>query len=143
MKFAKVLSRSGQSLLAARARGIANTVKQEQEALIADSKRKAQGIINELTNLMDLSINSTTSLTPVSKDFNPKRFVEEIQNKKSELRDTLVDWKIAIETHNEWFPEEAISMPKELAEVWGLGITLVEDEEEEIKKQEEEEILSL
>jgi hypothetical protein len=27
MKFAKVLSRSGQSLLAARARGIANTVK--------------------------------------------------------------------------------------------------------------------
>lgn len=32
-------------------------------------------------------------------------------------------------------------MPKELAEVWGLGITLVE--EEEIKKQEEEEILSL
>lgn len=44
MKFAKVLSRSGQSLLAARARGIANTVKQEQEALIADSKRKAQGI---------------------------------------------------------------------------------------------------
>lgn len=32
---------------------------------------------------------------------------------------------------------------KELAEVWGLGITLVEDEEEEIKKQEEEEILSL
>jgi len=131
MKFAKVLSRSGQSLLAARARGIANTVKQEQEALIADSKRKAQGIINELTNLMDLSINSTTSLSPVSKDFNPKRFVEEIQNKKSELRD------------NEWFPEEAISMPKELAEVWGLGITLVEDEEEEIKKQEEEEILSL
>ena len=62
--------------------------------------------------------------------------MEEIQNKKSELRDTLVDWKIAIETHNEWFPEEAISMPKELAEVWGLGITLVEDEEEEIKKQE-------
>ena len=105
-------------MLAARARGIANTVKQEQEALIADSKRKAQGIINELTNLMDLSINSTTSLSPVSKDFNPKRFVEEIQNKKSELRDTLVDWKIAIETHNEWFPEEAISMPKELAEVW-------------------------
>lgn len=130
MKFAKVLSRSGQSLLAARARGIANTVKQEQEALIADSKRKAQGIINELTNLMDLSINSTTSLSPVSKDFNPKRFVEEIQNKKSELRDTLVDWKIAIETHNEWFLEEAISMPKELAEVWGLGITLVEDDEE-------------
>lgn len=84
---------------------------------------------------MDLSINSTTSLSPVSKDFNPKRFVEEIQNKKSELRDTLVDWKIAIETHNEWFPEEAISMPKELAEVWGLGITLVEDEEEEIKKK--------
>lgn len=30
MKFAKVLSRSGQSLLAARARDIANTVKQEQ-----------------------------------------------------------------------------------------------------------------
>jgi hypothetical protein len=48
-----------------------------------------------------------------------------------------------LKTHNEWFPEEAISMPKELAEVWGLGITLVEDEEEEIKKQEEEEILSL
>lgn len=137
MKFAKVLSRSGQSLLAARARGIANTVKQEQEALIADSKRKAQGIINELTNLMDLSINSTTSLSPVSKDFNPRRFVEAIQNKKSELRDTLVDWKIAIETYNEWFPDEAISMPKELTEVWGLGITLVEDDEEKEETVEE------
>lgn len=56
--------------------------------------------------------------------------MEAIQNKKSELRDTLVDWKIAIETHNEWFPDEAISMPKELTEVWGLGITLVEDDEE-------------
>lgn len=136
MKFAKVLSRSGQSLLAARARGIANTVKQEQEALIADSKRKAQGIINELTNLMDLSINSTTSLSPVSKDFNPKRFVEEIQNKKSELRDTLVDWKIAIETHNEWFPEDAVTLPKELGNVVGLGIILM-DEESDDKEIEE------
>lgn len=82
MKFAKVLSRSGQSLLAARARGIANTVKQEQEALIADSKRKAQGIINELTNLMDLSINSTTSLSPVSKDFNPNVLWKKFKTRK-------------------------------------------------------------
>lgn len=48
MKFAKVLSRSGQSLLAARARGIANTVKQEQEALIADSKRKLKVLSTSL-----------------------------------------------------------------------------------------------
>ena len=136
MKFAKVLSRSGQSLLAARARGIANTVKQEQEALIADSKRKAQGIINELTNLMDLSINSTTSLSPVSKDFNPRRFVEAIQNKKSGLRDVLVDWKIAVETYNEWFPEDAVTLPKELGNVVGLGIILM-DEESDDKEIEE------
>lgn len=129
MKFKKVLSRSGQGLLQARANNIANTVKAEQEQIISEKKRAAQELLNNLTNLMDLSINNTTSLSPVDKDFSASAFVKEVQNKKEELRDVLVDWKIAIETFNEWFPEEAITMPKELKEVHGLGIILLEDED--------------
>lgn len=85
---------------------------------------------------MDLSINNTTSLSPVDKDFNPKQFVETIHIKKSGLRDVLVDWKIAVETYNEWFPEDAVTLPKELGNVVGLGIILM-DEESDDKEIEE------
>jgi hypothetical protein len=136
MKFKSILSRSGQGLLNARATNIANIVKAEQEQVIAIYKREAQRLINELTNLMDLSINNTTSLSPVDKDFNPKQFVETIHIKKSGLRDVLVDWKIAVETYNEWFPEDAVTLPKELGNVVGLGIILM-DEESDDKEIEE------
>ena len=128
MKFKSILSRSGQGLLNARATNIANIVKAEQEQVIATYKREAQRLINELTNLMDLSINNTTSLSPVDKDFNPKQFVETIHIKKSGLRDVLVDWKIAVETYNEWFPEDAVTLPKELGNVVGLGIIIMDEE---------------
>jgi hypothetical protein len=136
MKFKSILSRSGQGLLNARATNIANIVKAEQEQVIATYKREAQRLINELTNLMDLSINNTTSLSPVDKDFNPKQFVETIHTKKSGLRDALVDWKIAVETYNEWFPEDAVTLPKELGNVVGLGIILMDEEsdDKEIEK---------
>ena len=136
MKFKSILSRSGQGLLNARATNIANIVKAEQEQVIATYKREAQRLINELTNLMDLSINNTTSLSPVDKDFNPKQFVETIHIKKSGLHDVLVDWKIAVETYNEWFPEDAVTLPKELGNVVGLGIILM-DEESDDKEIEE------
>lgn len=136
MKFKSILSRSGQGLLNARATNIANIVKAEQEQVIATYKREAQRLINGLTNLMDLSINNTTSLSPVDKDFNPKQFVETIHTKKSGLRDVLVDWKIAVETYNEWFPEDAVTLPKELGNVVGLGIILM-DEESDDKEIEE------
>lgn len=136
MKFKSILSRSGQGLLNARATNIANIVKAEQEQVIATYKREAQRLINELTNLMDLSINNTTSLSPVDKDFNPKQFVETIHIKKNGLRDVLVDWKIAVETYNEWFPEDAVTLPKELGNVVGLGIILM-DEESDDKEIEE------
>lgn len=136
MKFKSILSRSGQGLLNARATNIANIVKAEQEQVIATYKREAQRLINELTNLMDLSINNTTSLSPVDKDFNPKQFVEAIHTKKSGLRDVLVDWEIAVETYNEWFPEDAVTLPKELGNVVGLGIILM-DEESDDKEIEE------
>ena len=136
MKFKSILSRSGQGLLNARATNIANIVKAEQEQVIATYKREAQRLINELTNLMDLSINNTTSLSPVDKDSNPKQFVETIHIKKSGLRDVLVDWKIAVETYNEWFPEDAVTLPKELGNVVGLGIILM-DEESDDKEIEE------
>ena len=61
MNFKKMLSRSGDGLLQARANNIANTVKTEQEQVISEYKRTALSLMNQLTNLMDLSINNTTS----------------------------------------------------------------------------------
>lgn len=46
MNFKKILSRSGQSLLQARANNIANTVKAEQEQLVSNYKRDALALIN-------------------------------------------------------------------------------------------------
>ena len=69
---------------------------------------------------MDLSINNTTSLSPVDRDFNPREFCEKIHALKSTLRDALIDWKIALETYNAWFPESELNMPKELKNICGL-----------------------
>lgn len=115
MKFKSILSRSGQGLLNARATNIANIVKAEQEQVISTYKREAQRLINELTNLMDLSINNTTSLSPVDKDFNPKQFVETIHIKKSGLRDVLVDWKLLLKLTTNGFQKMQSHCQKNLA----------------------------
>lgn len=130
MNFKKMLSRSGDGLLQARANNVANTVKTEQEQVISEYKRTALSLMNQLTNLMDLSINNTTSLSPVDRDFNPREFCEKIHALKSTLRDALIDWKIALETYNVWFPEDRLSMPKELENVCGLEFDVLEAEEE-------------
>lgn len=130
MNFKKMLSRSGDGLLQARANNIANTVKTEQEQVISEYKRTALSLMNQLTNLMDLSINNTTSLSPVDRDFNPREFCEKIHALKSTLRDALIDWKIALETYNVWFPEDRLSMPKELENVCGLEFDVLEAEED-------------
>ena len=130
MNFKEMLSRSGDGLLQARANNIANTVKTEQEQVISEYKRTALSLMNQLTNLMDLSINNTTSLSPVDRDFNPREFCEKIHALKSTLRDALIDWKIALETYNVWFPEDRLSMPKELENVCGLEFDVLEAEEE-------------
>lgn len=131
MNFKKILSRSGQSLLQARANNIANTVKAEQEQLVSNYKRDALALINELTNLMDLSIDNTTSLSPVSKDFNPAEFVATINTKKQELRDIMVEWKVALQTYNQWFPEDPMQMPEMLRTISGLDIDILDDEDVE------------
>lgn len=130
MNFKKMLSRSGDGLLQARANNIANTVKTEQEQVISEYKRTALSLMNQLTNLMDLSINNTTSLSPVDRDFNPREFCEKIHALKSTLRDALIDWKIALETYNVWFPEDRLSMSKELENVCDLEFDVLEAEEE-------------
>lgn len=130
MNFKKMLSRSGNDLLQVRANNIANTVKNEQEQIISEYKRTALSLINQLTNLMDLSINNTTSLSPVDKDFDPREFCEKIQDLKSTLRDALIDWKIALETYNAWFPESELNMPKELKNICGLDYDVLDVEEE-------------
>lgn len=127
MNFKKMLSRSGQGLLQSRANNIANTVKAEQEQLVSCFKRRSLSIISELTNLMDLSINDSTSLSPVGKDFRPAEFCERVHTLKCELRDALIDWKIAIETHNSWFPEDSMSYPEELKGVIGLDFDVLAD----------------
>lgn len=115
-----------------RANNIANTVKNEQEQIISEYKRTALSLINQLTNLMDLSINNTTSLSPVDKDFDPREFCEKIQDLKSTLRDALIDWKIALETYNAWFPEDELDMPKELKNICGLDYDVLSVEEEPV-----------
>lgn len=130
MNFKKMLSRSGNDLLQVRANNIANTVKNEQEQIISKYKRTALSLINQLTNLMDLSINNTTSLSPVDKDFDPREFCKKIQDLKSTLRDALIDWKIALETYNAWFPESELNMPKELKNICGLDYDVLGVEEE-------------
>lgn len=125
MNFRSMLSRSGQNLLNDRAQNITNIVKAEQEQLIGESKRKSLNLIAELTNLMDLSINNTTSLSPVDKDFVARDFVVAVQRKKEQLRDSMIDWKIGVETFQEWFPEEEMAMPKVLLSVDGSFSTSI------------------
>lgn len=80
---------------------------------------------------MDLSIDNTTSLSPVSKDFNPAEFVATINQKKQELRDIMVEWKVALQTYNQWFPEDQMQVPEMLRTISGLDIDILDDEDVE------------
>lgn len=105
-RFAKQMSRSNVELRSQRAQTAAAVARMEQETLVNELARKKLGLENELEDLTDFGPEQTTSLRPTHRDFDPKKWVQQVQNTKLELVNVSVELDIAQKTLKEWFVEE-------------------------------------
>lgn len=106
-KFESNLVLSDGSIKKNRARIIGSQAKSAQEKLIAALKDRKDNLDLELDNLQDLSPNSTTSLVVADgKNFDPNRWVAEVQRVKIQLITTKVELDTAQATYKEWFVDE-------------------------------------
>lgn len=121
MEFKGILSRSGQSLLESRAANISNLVKFEQEEIINDLRKEILRKESELDSIQDLSINNTTSLNPVKADFKPSDFCKKIHEIKINTQNLIMEYIIAVNTFNDWFPTEEKSIPQNYYDIVNLN----------------------
>lgn len=88
-----------------RAEAMATEAEIEMTAMVNEYKRRKAKLELKLASLTDLSPDSTTSLNPRSKDWNPKSWVTELQNVKLELADVKLALETAEATYKEFFSE--------------------------------------
>lgn len=96
----------------------AKGIKEQRASIIENSARKAQenlvrtltdelDLLNEkLLNLEDMSPDNTYSLRPTGKDFDPRRWVNELQNTKIAILNKEIEITVAKTTMTEWFVDE-------------------------------------
>lgn len=108
--FEKSLTVSGSGIMEKRAKTIATATEQESEKYILNLKRELNKLQSEEETLCDLGPEDNTSLRPASKDFNPEKWVAEM-NRIVEEQDLLtIRLKIAEKIHARFFakaPEES------------------------------------
>jgi hypothetical protein len=106
-KFMQLISSNGNETLNRRASSIATTAEIKQQNLVNSLKSKREELKLDIANLTDLAPDSTDSLRPGSKDWNPETWVEQLQSKKEELYSIEISLKIAQETYDEYFREKS------------------------------------
>ena len=106
-KFAKLISDTGNSTLTRRASNIAQTAEIAQQNMLNSMKQKKAELELKLDSLTDLAPDTTDSLRPGSKDWDAPKWALEIQNIKQDLYFLNIQIKIAAETYNEYFTEQA------------------------------------
>lgn len=102
--FKEDLKKSGQSVLDARAQNVYEMTKIEEESYLQEKRRVVLSLQNELNNLKDLSIKSTTSLV-VGENFNPKEWVNNRHDIEASLRIAKIEYALAKKVDQEEFPE--------------------------------------
>lgn len=104
-KFLENLTNREDKLLGRRAENVNNRARITYESLINKIKLEMEQKNMRLQDLIDLGPSSTTSLNPVSSDWNPNEWVNEIQSLKFDIYDLQIQLKLALETFKELFVE--------------------------------------
>lgn len=104
-KFVNNLVKDAKGIKEQRAIILANAAKNAQEDLTRNLQRELDILKEKMLNLEDMSPDNTYSLRPGGKDFDPTRWVTEVQKTKVAILNKTIELKVANETTAEWFAE--------------------------------------
>lgn len=102
--FKERLGATGKNVLDARAANIAEMTKIEASNLVASYKTKVLRLQNQIENHADLAVESTHSLRPGSKDFDPKAWVDTQIQFQKDLRVAKIEYNLIKKWYDEMFP---------------------------------------
>lgn len=105
-KFVEMISANGGDVLKRRATAIGTGAQIAQETIVNDLKNRISNLELKLIDLTDLAPETSDSLRPGSKSFDPNRWATEVQNTKQDLYQLKIQLKLAEETYNEYFVVE-------------------------------------
>lgn len=112
-KFETMLAASATSIQAQRAKDLAEDCKIAQEEIVRASEKEVRDIKRKITQLSDLSPDTTLSLEVVKKGFNPTSWAEELHQLEVDLLAAEVELKVAKKTFATWFAEPKDKASKE------------------------------
>lgn len=104
-KFVLAIAGTAEGIKLQRAQNAAEATKLAQEALINDRRKRVQELESLLTQQLDIGPETSDSLRPVGKDFNPADWVAQVHDIKMSLRAAKESLEVAEATYIEWFSE--------------------------------------
>lgn len=104
VSFKERLGATGKNVLDARAANIAEMTKIEANNLVASYKTKVLRLQNQIENNADLAVESTHSLRPGSKDFDPKVWVDTQIQLQKDLRIAKIEYNLVKKWYDGMFP---------------------------------------
>lgn len=104
-KFTELISNNGNETLNRRASAIAQNAEIAQQDILNSLKKQHAELTLKKESLTDLAPDSTVSLRPGSKDWNPDTWAAELQETKQKLYFLEIQIKLAQETFDEYFTE--------------------------------------
>lgn len=106
-KFQEIISDNTNASLKRRAAQISTSAEIAQQNLVNALKQEKTNIELKIAGLTDLAPDTTDSLRPGSKDWDAVKWVKDLQTAKQELYQIDIQLKLAEETFNEYFTENA------------------------------------
>lgn len=106
-KFQELISDNTSASLKRRAAQIATSAEIAQQNLVNAIKQEKTNVELKIEALKDLAPDSTDSLRPGSKNWDAVKWVKDLQSAKQELYQIEIQLKLAQETFDEYFTEDA------------------------------------
>ena len=105
-KFLQMMSQNDSKALVARASQINVQAKIAQQAIVQNLKNEIANVESEIQNLTDFAPDTTQSLRPGVKGWNPSKWASDLQAAKTRLYELNIELKIAEATEKEFFGDE-------------------------------------
>ena len=105
-KFLQMMSQNDSKALVARASQINVQAKIAQQNIVQNLKNSIAEVEIEIQNLTDFAPDTTQSLRPGVKGWNPAKWASDLQEAKTRLYELNVELKIAEKTFEEFFGDD-------------------------------------
>ena len=105
-KFLQMMSQNDSKALVARASQINVQAKIAQQNIVQNLKNDIAEVEIEIQNLTDFAPDTTQSLRPGVKGWNPSKWASDLQSAKTRLYELNIELKIAEATEKEFFGDE-------------------------------------